>query len=186
MRGCLVRLLPVYEVLLDRDGKVLQHIVGNRPVKWHLDGPRDFFKRTDFLVAALNAFANALLLLINWRRRGKELLLVNPHARDDGRLSFTDDDIMAPNLEHLRRRFDAIRVANLQSAVRPAATGGRAVWDDRVYRPIWSKALVPPQAVRIEAPILVKARPIARSSLHFVHDQFANGGACASSTSSTT
>jgi hypothetical protein len=113
MRGSLVRLLPGYEVLLDRDGKVLQHIVGNRPVRWYLDGPRDFFRRTGFLVAALNAFASALLLLTNARRRGKDVLLVNPHARDDARLSFTDDDILAPNPEHLRGRFNAIRVANL-------------------------------------------------------------------------
>jgi hypothetical protein len=38
---------------------------------------------------------------------------VNPHARDDARLSFAEDDILAPNPEHLRGRFNAIRVANL-------------------------------------------------------------------------
>lgn len=113
LRGSLVRLLPGYEVLLDRDGKVLQHIVGNRPVRWHLYGPRDFVRGTGFVVAALNAFASALLLLTNGRRRGKEVLLVNPHARDDARLSFAQDDILAPNPEHLRGRFNAIRVANL-------------------------------------------------------------------------
>ena len=113
MRGSLVRLLPGYEVLLDRDGKVLQHIVGNRPVRWYLDWPRDFFRGTGFVVAALNAFASALLLLTNGKRRGKDLLLVNPHARDDARLSFAEDDILAPNPEHLRGRFNAIRVANL-------------------------------------------------------------------------
>jgi hypothetical protein len=113
MRGSLVPLLPGYEVLLDRDGKVLQHIVGNRPVRWHLDGARDFFRGTGFVVAALNAFASALLLLTHARQRGKDLLLVNPHARDDARLSFAEDDILAPNPEHLRGRFNAIRVANL-------------------------------------------------------------------------
>jgi hypothetical protein len=113
MRGRLVRLLPGYEVLLDRDGKLLQHIAGNRPVRWYLDGPRDFFRGTGFVVAALNAFASALLLLTNGRRRGKDVLLVNPHARDDARLSFAEDDILAPNPEHLRGRFNAIRVTNL-------------------------------------------------------------------------
>src|SRR5262249_32520806 len=53
MRGSLVRLLPGYEVLLDRNGKVLQHILGNRPVRWCLDGPRDFFRYTDLVVPAL-------------------------------------------------------------------------------------------------------------------------------------
>jgi hypothetical protein len=113
MRGRLVRLLPGYEVLLDRDGKLLQHIAGNRPVRWYLDGPRDFFRGTGFVVAAFNAFASALLLLTNGRRRGKDVLLVNPHARDDARLSFAEDDILAPNPEHLRGQFNAIRVANL-------------------------------------------------------------------------
>lgn len=113
MRGSLVRLLPGYEVLLDRDGKVLQHIVGNRPVRWYLDGPRDFFRGAGFVVAALNASASALLRLTNGERRGKNVLLVNPHARDDARLSFAEDDILAPNQEHLRGRFNAIRVANL-------------------------------------------------------------------------
>jgi hypothetical protein len=113
MRGSLVPLLPGYEVLLDRDGKVLQHIVGNRPVRWSLDGPRDFFRGAGFLVPALNAFASALLLLTNGRRRGRDVLLVNPDARDNARLSFAEDDILAPNPEHLRGRFNAIRVANL-------------------------------------------------------------------------
>jgi hypothetical protein len=113
IRGSLVRLLPGYEVLLDRDGKVLQHIVCNRPVRWYLNGPRDFFRGAGFVVAALNAFAGALLLLTNGGRLGKDLLLVNPHARDDARLSFAEDDILAPNPEHLRGRFNAIRVANL-------------------------------------------------------------------------
>jgi hypothetical protein len=113
MRGSLVRLLPGYEVLLDRDGKVLQHIVCNRPVRWYLNGPRDFFRGAGFVVAALNAFAGALSPLTNGGRLGKNVLLVNPHARDDARLSFAEDDILAPNPEHLRGRFNAIRVANL-------------------------------------------------------------------------
>lgn len=113
MRGSLVRLLPGYEVLLDRDGKVLQHIVGNRPVRWSLHGPLDFFRGTGFVVLALNVFANTLLLLINGRHRGEDILLVNPHARNDARLSFAEDDILAPNPEYLLGRFDAIRVANL-------------------------------------------------------------------------
>ncbi len=113
MRGRLVRLLPGYEVLLDRDGKVLQHILGNRPVRWSLDGPWDFFRGTGFAVPALNAFASALLLLTNGRQRWKDVLLVNPRARNDARLHFAEDDILAPNPEHLRGRFNAIRVANL-------------------------------------------------------------------------
>ncbi|MGH6679260.1 MAG: hypothetical protein ACREDL_10105 [Bradyrhizobium sp.] len=113
MRGSLVRLLPGYEVLLDRDGKVLQHILGNRPVRWSLDGPRDFFRSTGFVVPALNALASALLLLTNGRHRGKDMLLVNPRARNDARLRFAEDDILAANPEHLLGRFDAIRVANL-------------------------------------------------------------------------
>jgi hypothetical protein len=48
MRGSVVRLLPGDEVLLDRDGKVLQHIVGNRPVRWYLNRPRDFFRGIGF------------------------------------------------------------------------------------------------------------------------------------------
>lgn len=113
MHGSLVPLLPGYEVLLDRDGKVIQHILGNRPVRWSLDGPRDFFRGTGFFVAALNALASTLLLLTNGRRRGEAVLLVNPDARDNARLSFADDDIMAPTPEHLRGRFNAIRVSNL-------------------------------------------------------------------------
>lgn len=113
MRGSLVRLSPGYEVLLDGDGKVLQHILGNRPVRWYLDGPRDFFRGTGFVVAALNAFTSALLLLTNGRQSGKDVLLVNPHARHDTRLSFAEDDILAPSPENLRGRFNAIRVANL-------------------------------------------------------------------------
>ncbi|MGL1080450.1 hypothetical protein ACSTLI_23150, partial [Vibrio parahaemolyticus] len=65
MRGSLLRLLPGYDVLLDRDGRVLQHIVANRPVRWYLNGPRDFLKGTGFVVAALNALAGALLPLAN-------------------------------------------------------------------------------------------------------------------------
>lgn len=42
------------------------------------------------------------------------------------------------------------------------------------------------RAVGTRVPILVEARPNARWSLDFVHDQFACGGASASSTSSTT
>ena len=113
MHASLVPLLPGYEVLLDRDGKVIQHILGNRPVRWSLDGPRDFFGGTGFLVAALNVFASTLLLLTNRKRRGTDVLLVNPDARDSVRLSFADDDVLAPNPEHLRGRFNAIRVANL-------------------------------------------------------------------------
>lgn len=113
MRGSLVRLLPGYDVLLDRDGKVLQHILGNRPVRWSLEGPRDFLRGTGFVVLALNAFANTLLPLTNGRQRGEDILLVNPHARTDARLSFAEDDILAPNPEHLLGRFNAIRVANL-------------------------------------------------------------------------
>lgn len=113
MRGSLLRLLPGYDVLLDRDGKVLQHIVANRPVRWYLNGPRDFLKGTGFVVAALNALAGALLPLANARGEAKDILLVNPHARDDARLSFADDDILAPNPAQLRRRFNAIRVSNL-------------------------------------------------------------------------
>ncbi|WP_377827478.1 hypothetical protein ACFKHW_21435 [Bradyrhizobium lupini] len=113
LRGSLVRLLPRYEVLLDRDGKVIQHILGNRPVRWSFDGPRDFFRGAGFLIAALNAFASTLLLLTNRRRGGKDVLLVNPDARDYARLSFAEDDVLKPNPEHLRGRFDAIRVANL-------------------------------------------------------------------------
>lgn len=113
MRGSLLRLLPGYDVLLDRDGRVLQHIVANRPVRWYLNGPRDFLKGTGFVVAALNALAGALLPLANARGEAKDILLVNPHARDDARLSFADDDILAPNPAQLRRRFNAIRVSNL-------------------------------------------------------------------------
>ncbi|MCC8952419.1 hypothetical protein H8B02_02775 [Bradyrhizobium sp. Pear77] len=113
MRGSLVRLLPGYEVLLDRDGKVLQHIVANRPVRWYLNGPRDFLKGTGFVVAGLNTLAGVLLLLTNMREGGKDVLLVNPHARDDARLSFAEDDILAPSPAHLRGRFNAIRVSNL-------------------------------------------------------------------------
>jgi cephalosporin hydroxylase len=113
MRGSLLRLLPGYDVLLDRDGRVLQHIVANRPVRWYLNGPRDFLKGTGFVVAALNALAGALLPLANARWEAKDILLVNPHARDDARLSFADDDILAPNPAQLRRRFNAIRVSNL-------------------------------------------------------------------------
>ncbi|MHC2258102.1 hypothetical protein ACVILK_007794 [Bradyrhizobium embrapense] len=113
MRGSLVRLLPGYEVLLDRDGKVLQHIVANRPVRWYLNGPRDFLKGTGFVVAALNTLAGVLLPLTNMREGGRDVLLVNPRARDDARLSFAEDDILAPNPARLRGRFDAIRVSNL-------------------------------------------------------------------------
>ena len=113
MRRSLLRLLPGYDVLLDRDGRVLQHIVANRPVRWYLNGPRDFLKGTGFVVAALNALAGALLPLANARGEAKDILLVNPHARDDARLSFADDDILAPNPAQLRRRFNAIRVSNL-------------------------------------------------------------------------
>lgn len=113
MRGSLLRLLPGYDVLLDRDGRVLQHIVANRPVRWYLNGPRDFLKGTGFVVAALNALAGALLPLANARGEAKDILLVDPHARDDARLSFADDDILAPNPAQLRRRFNAIRVSNL-------------------------------------------------------------------------
>ncbi|WP_050421734.1 hypothetical protein [Bradyrhizobium tropiciagri] len=113
MRGSLVRLLPGYEVLLDRDGKVLQHIVSNLPVRWYLNGPRDFLKGTGFVVAALNALAGALLPLANARGKWRDVLLVNPHARDDARLSFAEDDILAPNPAQLRGRFNAIRVSNL-------------------------------------------------------------------------
>lgn len=128
MRGSLVRLLPGYEVLLDRDGKVLQHIVGDRPVRWYLNGPRDFFRGVGFAVAALNAFASALLQFTNRSRTGKHVLLVNPHARDDARLSFAEDDVLAPNPEHLRGRFDAIRVANvLNHGYFDEAQLGRAV-----------------------------------------------------------
>lgn len=128
IRGSLVRLLPGYEVLLDRDGKVLQHIVGNRPVRWYLNGPRDFFRGIGFAVAALNALAGALLRLTNRRRTEKPVLLVNPQARHDARLSFADDDILAPNPEHLRGRFDAIRVANvLNHGYFDEAQLGRAV-----------------------------------------------------------
>lgn len=113
MRGSLVRLLPGYEVLLDRDGKVLQHIVANRPVRWYLNGPRDFLKGTGFVVTALNTLAGVLLPLTNMREGGRDVLLVNPRARDDARLSFAEDDILAPNPARLRGRFDAIRVSNL-------------------------------------------------------------------------
>jgi len=71
MRGSLLRLLPGYDVLLDRDGRVLQHIVANRPVRWYLNGPRDFLKGTGFVVAALNALAGALLPLANARGGGE-------------------------------------------------------------------------------------------------------------------
>jgi len=113
MRASLAHLLPMYDVLLDHDGRVLQHIVGDRPVRWYLNGPRDFLTAGGYVVTALNAVASALLLFTKARQRGKQVLLVSSRARDCTRLRFIEDDVMAPNPDHLRGQFDAIRVSNL-------------------------------------------------------------------------
>ena len=114
MHASLVRLLPMYDVLLDRDGRVLQHIVGDRPVRWwYPNGPRDFLTVRGYVVTALNMVAWALLLSPNARRRGKDVLLLSPQARNHAHLRFIEDDVMAPNPDHLRGQFDAIRVSNL-------------------------------------------------------------------------
>jgi hypothetical protein len=113
IRASLARLVPSYDVLLDHDGRVLQHIVCDRPVRWYLNGPHDFLKAGGYVVVALNMVASALLLFTNARRRAKDVLLVSPHARNRARLSFIEDDVMAPNPDHLRGQFDAIRVSNL-------------------------------------------------------------------------
>ncbi|WP_430649504.1 hypothetical protein, partial [Bradyrhizobium uaiense] len=47
--------------------------------------------------------------LIPWQQAHE----ASPHARDDARLTFAEDDILAPNAAHLRGRFNAIRVSNL-------------------------------------------------------------------------
>src|SRR5262245_14739314 len=55
MHASLVRLLPMYDVLLDRDGKVIQHIVGDRPVRvWYPNRPRDFLAVRGYVHTALN------------------------------------------------------------------------------------------------------------------------------------
>src|SRR5215471_7929426 len=113
MHARLVRLLPMYDVLLDRDGRVLQHIVGDRPVRWwYPNGPRDFLTVRGYVVTALNGVAWALLST-NARRTSKDVLLLSPNARNHAHLRFIEDDIMAPNPDHLRGQFDAIRVSNL-------------------------------------------------------------------------
>ena len=77
-----------------------------------------------------------------------------------------------------RQRAPALR---LSAAVHPAAAGGRAV-RDQPHLPALSRgrpdrAQASGAAARrgTRAPILVEARPNARWSLDFVHDQFANG-----------
>ncbi|WP_371260745.1 DDE-type integrase/transposase/recombinase [Bradyrhizobium sp. WSM2793] len=69
----------------------------------------------------------------------------------------------------------------LPPAIRPAATGGRALGDQSdlpAYREdglTVRKRRARRKAVGTHAPILIDARPNARWSLDFVHDQFANG-----------
>ena len=113
LRASLVRLLPRYDVLLDHDGKILQHIVGDRLVQWYVNGPRAFLRADGYVVVTLNTAGKALLLLTNARQHANDVLLVSPRARHRARVSFIQDDIMAPNPQHLRGRFDAIRVSNL-------------------------------------------------------------------------
>ena len=104
-----------YRVLVGRDGQPLQHELLGRPV-------RTWKRRLDYLtqgwlIVALGnwLFARAASggALARAERESSELLLVSPAVAAHPRIELVEEDIFAPNPPAFKRRFQAVRAANL-------------------------------------------------------------------------
>jgi hypothetical protein len=113
LKADLVRLWRYHEVLVDRSGHVLQHIVFGvaiRPWRRKLD----FVTGHAVLSGILNRVAHRLLRRRGVQApRGEEIMLVSARARRHAGISFAEDDVFGANPHSFVRRFDAIRAANL-------------------------------------------------------------------------
>jgi hypothetical protein len=110
-------LVPVsrhHDVLVDRSGHILQHIVFGIAIRpW----PRklDFVTGYALLSGVLNCVARRVLRrrLAQSGSEAEEIMLVSRRAREHAGITFAEDDVFAANRQSFVRRFDAIRAANL-------------------------------------------------------------------------
>ncbi len=114
LKAQLVPICRQYDVLVDRSGHILQHIVFGVAI-------RPWRRKLDFVTghALLSGVLNAVARRVLRRRRspaaraGEDIMLVSPRARGEARIAFAEDDVFAANPQSFVRRFDAIRAANL-------------------------------------------------------------------------
>jgi hypothetical protein len=107
--GRLVSLSSSHQLLLDRSGTILQHVIFGRPL-------RPWARRLDTVTGywlvrrLLNARARAK---IAGAESGEQVMLVSSRARNHPRVSFVEDDVLDGVPGELERRFDVIRAANV-------------------------------------------------------------------------
>jgi hypothetical protein len=105
-----IRLGPGFSVLEDASGLPLQHIFfGLRLRPWR----RKLDYVTGYALLGRIIRVAAALLRAKSTARSSRVMLASPRALDHDRLSWAEDNVLAPNRERFVHRFDVIRAANI-------------------------------------------------------------------------
>lgn len=115
LRARLLEPWPKYKVLVSPGGLPLQHLLFGLPIRpWRRR--LDYFSQNWIVIAAANLMFKIAVksgAVAHAERDAVDIMLIAPQATANAVISFEDDDVFAPNKPEYKRRYDAVRAANL-------------------------------------------------------------------------